>query len=169
MPPSTMTSQDITRFWSKVNKDIPSGCWEWMGCVNGWGYGIININGKTWRTHRISWMLAHGEWPNLFVCHKCDNPKCVNPDHLFLGTHNDNMRDMVSKDRHFKGVPVCGEHHPLHKLTDRTAIEIREKYASGKYTQRELAKQYGVSQRGVWRVIHHQSWNYINQLTEATQ
>jgi hypothetical protein len=87
------------RFWPKLNKG--DGCWEWTGGCNDWGYGMMKGDGgKMLYAHRVSYELHHGEIPNgLFVCHVCDNPKCANPDHLFLGTHKDNMADMMVKGR----------------------------------------------------------------------
>jgi len=78
-----------------------NGCWEWTGCLDKKGYGQFYYKGKHRRAHRVSWALKYGEIPpsELFACHKCDNPKCVNPDHLFLGTQSDNMKDMSRKGR----------------------------------------------------------------------
>jgi hypothetical protein len=79
---------------------VDSGCWEWVGSVNKAGYGSIYVDGKNVRAHRYSYLLHYGPFDgNLFVCHKCDNPKCVNPEHLFLGTCLDNTRDSVRKGR----------------------------------------------------------------------
>jgi HNH endonuclease len=78
-----------------------SGCWEWTGSNNGVGYGQVRINGKNFYAHRISAIMTYGEIPEgKEVCHKCDNPSCVNPDHLFYGTRHDNVQDMMSKKRH---------------------------------------------------------------------
>lgn len=90
-------------FWNKVDKS--GECWIWIGSkVGGTEYGKVGYAGKTWRAHRLSWKFAFGDIPNdLCVLHKCDNPSCVRPDHLFLGTHDDNNKDMVKKGRSVKG------------------------------------------------------------------
>jgi hypothetical protein len=91
----------LNRFWSKVKKT--DNCWEWQACKNEHGYGILNIGkrglGKI-RAHRLSFIIHKGEIPeSLLVCHRCDNPTCVNPEHLFLGTQKDNTQDMIKKGR----------------------------------------------------------------------
>lgn len=93
------------RLWSKVRKRR-NGCFEWIGCKNERGYGVIHLDNKNTYTHRVSWILTNGPILNgMFVLHRCDNPSCVNPDHLFLGTPKDNIQDMFSKgrDMHTKG------------------------------------------------------------------
>lgn len=91
----------IEKFWAKVDKTNLDGCWEWMGCVRSQNrYGGFSWNGKAEYAHRVSYMITYGPIPNSFiVCHKCDNPRCVRPDHLFLGTDADNMHDRDAKGR----------------------------------------------------------------------
>src|SRR5690349_6165276 len=98
----------IERFWSRVDKlSDPNGCWVWIGYRHNGTHGrrgIISIKGKDIYVHRFSWEIHNGEIPkDMCVCHRCDNPICVNPDHLFLGTHQDNVRDMVQKGRSARG------------------------------------------------------------------
>jgi hypothetical protein len=88
------------RLWGRIKK-LESGCWEWLGAKDELGYGIIKVDGKTMATHRLSYALTNGFIPNgLLVLHKCDNPSCCNPDHLFVGTQLDNVWDSINKGRH---------------------------------------------------------------------
>lgn len=99
------TPQDIARFWSRVEKT--DGCWLWRG-VPSQKYGSLGINGKNYHAHRVSYEIHHGPIPDgLFVCHRCDVGRCVNPEHLFLGTHQDNMTDLKTKKRKARG----DQHH----------------------------------------------------------
>lgn len=153
----------LTRFWSKVNKEgsIPEHmphlgkCWEWTkGCFVSGGYGIFNVNKETLRAHCFSWELVNGAIPNgLWVLHKCDNPKCVNPEHLFLGTPKQNSQDMVNKNRHPRG-----ERGGQHKITNAQAEFIREQYAKGGITQKKLGQQFGIDQAQISRIIHHKAF-----------
>lgn len=91
------------RFWSKVNKNGPNGCWIWIGSSDG-RYGQFRINGKLKKAHRVAWLFTYGDSPDgKMACHKCDNPACVNPDHIFWGTMSDNILDAVKKGRHKHG------------------------------------------------------------------
>lgn len=133
------------RFWSFVNKS--EGCWEWQGGKTRQGYGLIYFKGRRWAAHRLSYFLnVSQDIENLFVCHRCDNPQCVRPDHLFLGTPLDNVRDMIQKNRSRKG-----ETHGQAKLTNIQVQEIRE---IGKgMTQKEIAAKYGIRQDSVSRIL----------------
>ncbi len=150
------------RFWSKVAITAnPDKCWEWQYFRNENNYGQSHKDGRNMLTHRIAWELTYGEIPDgLWVLHKCDNPPCCNPAHLFLGTHQDNMQDMATKGR--SNPPgLQGEKHARHKLTDYQVREIRQRYRSGSIEYMQLAHEYGVSFSTINRVINHKGWKHI--------
>ena len=141
----------MVRFWARVNKTSNiEECWEWTGVKNSNGYGKISINNVYVKAHRLSWELYHKkEIPaNLLVCHSCDNPSCVNPHHLWLGTQKDNMQDAIKKGR-FKF---------NYKLTEEDVLNIRKEYAEGKTTQIELAEKYNVTKSAIHRIIVRRTW-----------
>lgn len=139
------------RFWPKVRKT--EGCWIWEGIRTTSGYGLSSINGQTIVAHRISYMLRHGPIPdNMLVCHHCDNPLCVRPDHLFLGTPADNMMDKVHKGRQSRGM-TSGRTH----LTDDMIREIR----ASKETHGQAAKRFGVSASAIYRIRKRETWAHV--------
>lgn len=149
--------EEPKRFWSKVVVGEVDECWEWQGALKGRGYGRISIHNRSWYVHRVAWILTFGPIPKgLLVCHHCDNPGCCNPYHLFLGTHADNMADAVSKG-HFPR----GETSYLSKLTEDNVLDIRQLYASGECTVQDLAEEFGVGKRCVYRVICRDNWRHI--------
>lgn len=147
------------RFWSKVSIRTVEECWEWKGCLskgNRGGYGEFKHNGRVYKSHRMAWMLINGEIPDgLLVCHKCDNRKCCNPNHLFLGTVQDNNLDRNTKGRTGSSK---GESHPLHKLSTQDVLEIQNSSLS----QRKLASIYGVGQSHIQRVKTKQVWKHVS-------
>lgn len=158
-----MTGDVVARFRKKVWPEPMSGCHLWSGTVCRQGYGRFRSGGPDTLAHRVSWVIANGAIPEgdgshgTCVCHKCDNPSCVNPDHLFLGTHQDNMTDCGSKGR--SRVPhISGESHACAKLTAAQVVEIRERYAAGGVTQRELAEAFRVGQAQISRVVNKRKW-----------
>jgi len=141
------------RFWSKVRKG--PGCWEWTGTKSsGYGYIIRGATGtKSERAHRVSWELHMGSSPGaLHVCHKCDNPGCVNPDHLFLGTMSENILDAYNKGRKVKG-----ENHPWARLGLADVLKIREAVSNGD-SQRNIAKAMGVTQTTISMIARRETW-----------
>jgi hypothetical protein len=145
-------------FWQKVDKT--GDCWIWLRHIDPrFGYGITSYKGKAWKTHRLAWFFTFGEIPeNMKVLHKCDNTKCVRPDHLFLGTQEDNIKDMVSKNRQ-KNSPRFGEENPMSKLTEEQVKEIRSRYVSG--NGYKLAKEFGVWPMTINRIVRNVTWRTI--------
>lgn len=145
------------RVLSRVNKT--KNCWLWMGCVNNFGYGLLRFEKKCYRVHRLSYLIYKGEIPQgMLVCHTCDNPPCVNPEHLFLGTHKDNARDRSFKGRN--NFPL-GERHGLSKLTKEKILEIRKLYGHGDINQKELAKMFSVDQTNISYIVNRKTWKHI--------
>lgn len=147
------------RFWEKVNKS--DDCWIWMSHIGTNGYGAFWFNGKSQSAHRVAYELAFGKRPGEFlVCHSCDNPTCVNPAHLWLGTEIDNKNDMVSKGRQGKRTGPLGRDCPV-KLTRQSVLEIRSIYATGKHSQTQIGKQFGVTQQTIGQIIRREIWKHI--------
>lgn len=142
-------------FWEKVIKT--QACWIWSGAKNKRGYGIITIRRKAINAHRFSYTIHRGQIPDrMFVCHHCDNPSCVRPDHLFLGTSKDNTQDMMRKCRD----KLIGVRSSVHKLKENEVRFIRlypNTYGSG----RILAKQFGVCPETISMIKHGKSWKHI--------
>ncbi len=145
------------RFWEKVQKT--DGCWLWTAGKIKAGYGILAVreNCKTIyaRAHCFSWELHFGPVNGKHVCHTCDNPACVRPDHLFLGTHAENMADMVRKGRN-----QHGETHSNAKLTAAQVAEIRERRKEGA-PQEDLARQFGISRGHVSGIVNGHAWKDV--------
>jgi len=148
------------RFWSKVAKSGEDDCWEWMAGCHKEGYGQFRFNHKQQLAHRVSWQLTNGPIPDgMFVCHTCDNRKCVNPSHCFLGTHQDNMTDMVTKNRQSN---AKGEANGQAKLTENEVAAIRGLYAYSRYfTQQKLGELFEVSQMTISYIINNQTWKHV--------
>ena len=144
------------RFERRVTRDEASGCHTFPE-LPGVRYGRFRHGGTPQLAHRVAWQLYRGPIPNgLMVCHTCDNTACVNPDHLWLGTQRDNLRDAVRKGRNY--VPVLrGEDAASARLSNADASAIRQRYAIGE-TQTELAAAFNVSQSTVWRVVHRMTF-----------
>jgi len=135
----------------------PDGCWLWTGYTTKLNYGEVIINYKKVRTHRASYMIYKGEIPEgIFVCHHCDNPLCVNPDHLFLGTQLDNMRDMIKKGRR---VIATSEKKSKKINRDDATFIVSMK---GIIPSMELAKKYNMSQSSISRIQRGDRWTRLN-------
>jgi hypothetical protein len=149
------------RFWEKVAKAGPDECWLWTACKKRRGYGAIGRGAGTGRAiaHRLSWELHNGPVPDgLCVCHNCpggDNPSCVNPAHLFLGTNADNSADMIAKGRSNRG-----EKNPQAKANYGMVAELRRRWAAGGVTQRDLAAEFGLSRAMTCLILSGKRWNH---------
>lgn len=151
-------TNNVDKFWNKVDKTTsPDGCWEWTGSALKKGYGQFALKGKMWTTHRLSYTITNGNIPDgLYVCHSCDNPKCCRPEHLFLGTHLDNMKDRDVKQRTLRG-----EQNGFSKLTVQQVLEIRDLYATTKISKKKLALKYNVSPYPIGEIINRRSWKHV--------
>lgn len=141
------------------------GCWLWIGYLrNTMGHGGISVHDHPEWVHRLVYAISRGVIPDgACVCHRCDVPNCVNPDHLFLGTQPDNLADMRRKRRGSKPPQHFGESNSNATLSDKQIDSLRAEYASGRMTQRQIAKKYGVSQSSVWRITKHITRNVGQQ------
>jgi len=143
----------------------PEACWPWQASTTRgpFGYGQIGWNGKMWLAHRVAYWLAFGPFaPELCVLHRCDNPPCCNPDHLFLGTRKDNAEDMVNKGRYTQHRKrYRGMDSKRAKLTDDEIREIRDLYASGRLTQTRLAERFNTSQSNISVIVLRQHWAHL--------
>ena len=159
----------MERFWSKVKKT--AACWEWVGCRNKTGYGLFRLEGRSRLAHRVSWLLNGGLIPGrLFVCHRCDNPACVRPSHLFLGSQSDNMGDAKRKGRMASGEKSSMRLHPDRiargvrrwnaKLTDKSVLEIRQAAGSG-VAFKKLASRFHVHQSQISRIVAGKRWKHV--------
>lgn len=182
--PTTPRVPLADRFWVKVEKT--ADCWLWCGAPGGEGYGCIRIAGHAVRAHRVAWELTNGPIPDgLWVLHRCDNRKCVNPAHLFLGTQSDNMRDMHNKgrgyrpgmgpqvppDRRARGMGsgrhtqpesnARGERNGQAKLSAAQVIAIRLRWANGERNAARIGREHGVSGAMIHLIVRRKKWAHI--------
>jgi hypothetical protein len=157
------------RFWPKVDKNGPipahrpelGPCWLWEAGTNDTGYGLIRHHGGSSLAHRVSWEIHNGPPPDdRLVCHHCDNPPCVNPAHLFLGTHRDNNDDMAAKGRR-RNAPPVGEASVKAILGVAQVMEIRRRYCPGTVSYSMLAAEYGVDKTTIAHIVTHKSWKHV--------
>jgi hypothetical protein len=151
----------VERFWSKTIQDKNTGCINWIAAKDSCGYGSFRIGNKTYHANRVAYELANGEFDkSLHVLHKCDNPSCVNPNHLFLGTHQDNMTDMSNKKR----LPDRrGMLNNSAKLTEKDVLSIRS-FIKTKLSQREIAAIFGVHQVQISSIKHGHTWGHLQEV-----
>jgi hypothetical protein len=158
-------------FWDHVVKG--DGCWEWQGAHRGIGYGRAVVNRASVAAHRRAWELTYGPIPKgLYVRHRCDNPPCIRPEHLELGTQQDNINDAKRRGRRAVGLrhpshlnPRLrqGENHGAHVLTETDVLNIRTLAANGfkRGDLTRLAEQYGVTKTSIWGVANGRSWRHL--------
>lgn len=145
----------LARVLRKVVVDIQTGCWLWQGALDSGGYGLQSVDNRNRKAHRVSWELHRDPIPDGACClHKCDVPRCVNPDHLFLGSKADNNADMAAKGRHGA---LRGEGHYRAKLTKDAVLMIR----CSPLSKRKLAKLYGVSTTAIYFARTYKSWRHV--------
>lgn len=137
----------VDRFWERLYR---SECWEWTGNRSEKGYGLLVVDGVRWKAHRFAWTQARGAIPaGMLVCHRCDNPPCCNPAHLFLGTNEDNIRDCVTKGR-----------HAWSKLTPEIVQTIRQAAREG-YALRTMARELGIDRNTVRQIARRELWRHV--------
>ena len=152
------------RFWQKVNKKSNDECWDWLGSTRSDGYGQINRGQRGFgmqSTHRLSREIHFGKIPDgMHVLHSCDNQRCVNPSHLFLGTNNDNIADRVSKGRSMRG-----ESHFNSKLTEEDVLEIRKLYIpwDRDFSLYALARKYNVTMSAIHDIVTRKNWKWLKE------
>jgi len=146
----------ICSFWDKIQIKSPNKCWNWIAGKDTDGYGVFAIKRKQIKAHRYMWEITHGMILfHYHVLHKCDNPSCVNPNHLWLGTNYENIIDCINKDRHTRG-----ERNSRAKLTDKKVFEIRKAFTEGKGNV-EIAKKHRVHRATIWGIRCNGKWSHV--------
>ena len=161
----------MERFMAKLPTDrTEDGCWEWAAYRDRDGYGTFSIQVGTFLAHRVSYMLFIGEIPDgMHVCHRCDNPPCVNPKHLFIGTRSDNMRDMAAKGRGARPPIALGSKNGKSKLTELDVRKIIELSQMHTQTRRQIAQMFGVNRATVDGIVNGRTWKHVTQPAATSQ
>lgn len=152
------TPDDIARFVEKVAVGYPDECWIWKGAMDDRGVGQFWLNGEVVRAPRLAWAIANGRaFPeDLVACHRCDNPPCVNPAHIWPDTHQANVNDMTMKNRH-----PHGESHGAAKVTEEMVRAIRAEATRGELSQAAIGAKYGISKWQVSNIIRRLQWGHV--------
>jgi predicted XRE-type DNA-binding protein len=151
------SEQFSAAFWSRVDRSH-DGCWLWLGATVHRGYGCCSVNGKTRTTHRVSWELTNGAIPEgLWVLHRCDTPPCVRPDHLYLGTRSDNLRDRVTRGRQIRGEQAWNAKLTVAIVTDIRARLTRQESAAS------IATLYGIQRSHVKHIRNGRLWRHSRE------
>ncbi len=155
-----ITQKDINRFHTKYVMEPLSGCWLWTGALDNLGYGRINVNGlsNSMLAHRFSAMIHGLDMTKPVIRHLCNNPSCVNPEHLDPGTQKENMKDMLFAGRNKE---QKGTNNPRARLAEQDVINIRIAYETGCYTCLQLAKKYNISTSAIFSIISRKRWKHI--------
>jgi hypothetical protein len=168
-----LTEQQTRNFWNKVQILDPDSCWEWQAHRDRDGYGSVKLSRKTYRATRVAYSLEFGDLRNdLGVLHKCDNPPCCNPNHLFLGTVLENNRDAKAKGRTATGLrngkytkperTARGERVNTARLTETTVYEIIAKLRQN-VSQQVLATEHNICRQAIWAIAHGKTWKHIER------
>lgn len=154
------TERTLIRLKKYMMINNETGCWEWTGYIMPCGYGLTSHKGNKILSHRASWILSNNEIPKgLYVLHRCDNRKCINPDHLFLGTAKDNTHDMRRKGRN-RYLAFQGSKHSMAKLNEKLVNQIRLKKSQG-MTNQDIARLYGVHKNTIQKITSRTHWKHI--------
>ena len=162
----------LERLAQKIEVDPDTNCWLWTGVIHHNGYGFISYECKQVSVHRLMYSLVYGDIPDgLCVLHRCDVRNCINPEHLFLGTYQDNWDDCCRKGRQATGLKngtytrpekrPKGELHGRHKLTEEDVICIRNKYATGAYFYKTLAHEYEMDPSTIRAIVLRKNWKHV--------
>jgi hypothetical protein len=161
---SEIEKEDLRSFFERnLDKTSIGDCWLWKGAQHGTGYGVVCYDGRTTLAHRVSWEIhfgpipKHNSYHGMCVLHKCDNRACVNPNHLFLGTQDDNMKDMRSKNRDVS----ADRSRTVFKLTPAKVMEIRQDLLDGKLSLRGIGRKHGVTHNSIWLIKVGKQWSDV--------
>jgi len=144
-----------TRYEKRIEKTA-SGCWIFHGPRNNMGYGMVSAGGNPMLAHRFFYQQVNGPIPaGMDACHRCDNPACCNPDHIFIGTRTDNMRDAVAKGRVRRG-----ETSAQARFSESDVLDMRRRHCAGETTG-EIGRRYDTSYKTVWAIVHRKAWGHI--------
>lgn len=166
-----LTPADKARFWSKVDKSAgPDGCWLWTACKFHDGYGCFIIRKKLHRAHRLSFIIENGAIPQgdghhgTCVCHRCDVRECVNPSHLFLGSHQENVTDKMNKGR---GGQKRGEGNGRAKLTEVEVLQMRKDFQNGVFTYSDLAAKFKMDASSIKDAVTGKTWRHLASVEDC--